>query len=684
MRTKRLIRAIVGALALATVLPVLPLNSASAAYGELDTTYGGNGTGYNYLAITDSNIAFPIEDSNVMASTLDGQGRLVVAGYTSYDDGDRQAFAVARFNANGTLDTTFGANQSGFVSLRRSQLEQFNTVKLQSDGKIVLGGRTRINSYDAWVLARLLTDGSLDTSFGSAGTGYQTTVFAIRSEVTSIAVTASDEIIAGGYSIIDPNVSSISHPTIAKYSRNGLLDNSFGTYGNGFETYTVDNDSAGIHALGLKPSGEIVAVGYGQGVSFRHLFITSWSSNGTLNLNFGGHGTGYDTTTISSSTTSYKALGFQSDGKIIAGGSRDSGQLSLLARYASDGTLDQSFGTSNNGFIATQVQDESEISSIVIDSNDSIFYGGYSRLGTNPFHFLVGKRESNGLPDTSFGANQGYFLDSRSDSDLVSSIQINSSGEILIAGGSRFLNGDDGNFAVGRLRASISAPVVALTPPVPDPIQQSVIETVTVTGETITSIVLTGKFPEPIVNIVVNQAPIAPTEWQQTPVSVTIPEVEPGNYTVQIFNGAVPLLPEQKVSVVKVVPPAPAPTPQVTTEPTPPIKVETPEPVVTPVASDSFKVYFAMASARLDKKSKDSITAWFNEAGVNAKMLNITGYAQATPKGAALDPALSSRRARAVKNFFIELGYSGKFRTSGAGRTTLNNPESRYVEVVTP
>jgi hypothetical protein len=67
-----------------------------------------------------------------------------------------------------------------------------------------------------------------------------------------------------------------------------------------------------------------------------------------------------------------------------------------------------------------------------------------------------------------------------------------------------------------------------------------------------------------------------------------------------------------------------------------------------------------------------------------AKMLSITGYTQATSKGAALDPALSARRARAVKNFFIELGYPGKFRTSGAGRMTLNNPESRYVEVVTP
>lgn len=131
--------------------------------------------------------------------------------------------------------------------------------------------------------------------------------------------------------------------------------------------------------------------------------------------------------------------------------------------------------------------------------------------------------------------------------------------------------------------------------------------------------------------------------------------------------------------------PAPAvPTPEVTITPSPAIKEEFPLPATAPVALPSLKIYFAMASDKLEEKSQAAIRIWFKEASVNAKKLNITGYAQATPKGASLDPALSARRARAVKNFFIKLGYTGKFQTSGAGRTTLNQAQSRYVEVLVP
>jgi outer membrane protein OmpA-like peptidoglycan-associated protein len=121
-----------------------------------------------------------------------------------------------------------------------------------------------------------------------------------------------------------------------------------------------------------------------------------------------------------------------------------------------------------------------------------------------------------------------------------------------------------------------------------------------------------------------------------------------------------------------------------TIAPTSPTKVETSAAVDGPTQVKAFKVFFAMASAELEESSKEAINTWFEEFGSKAQILKITGYAQATPKGASLDPALSARRARAVKNFFIELGYTGKFRTSGAGRTTLNKAESRYVEVVTP
>lgn len=267
-----------------------------------------------------------------------------------------------------------------------------------------------------------------------------------------------------------------------------------------------------------------------------------------------------------------------------------------------------------------------------------------------------------------------------SDMDNAYSLNLNSSNEIIFSGTTLGLNN---NFKVLTIARLSSSPRASSTTTgiqnIPDPSQQSVIETVTVTGESTTSIVLVGKFPEPIVNIVLNHVPISPSGWKQTPTSVTIPDAEPGNYVIQIFNGAVPLLPEQQIRIIKATIPTNSPAPQVTGAPTSQVTVETSVAITKPTEIKAFKVYFAMGSAKLNKSSKEAIRNWFEDFGDEAQMLNVTGFAQATPKGASLDPALSARRARAVANYLKSLGFKGDIRVTGAGRTSLNSPESRYV-----
>jgi hypothetical protein len=112
MAIKKITRAILVALTIAAMPPALLITSesASAAYGEIDTTYGGNGTGYNYISADVPGMASPLRGDRLEHSALDSQERLVVVGRTIFDGSDQSAFTIARFNSNGALDLTFGSN----------------------------------------------------------------------------------------------------------------------------------------------------------------------------------------------------------------------------------------------------------------------------------------------------------------------------------------------------------------------------------------------------------------------------------------------------------------------------------------------------------------------------------------------------------------------------------------------
>lgn len=676
------------ALFLLTLLSILNPASASAAYGEIDTTYGGNGTGYNFLDITDSSINFPIPKSRITSSAIDSLNRLVVAGYTIYDSGDGEAFALARFNSDGTLDSTFGPNSQGFVSVHISDLDRFNSVAVQSDNKIVAAGITQVSGMDTWVLARFNVDGSLDTSFGGNGTGFQTSSAGLQSGATSIAVLSSNEIIAAGTTFIDPGRGNEPElPTLAKYSQNGLLDGSFGSYGTGFETITVGAQTTRIKALTIDSSGRIIMVGGINDNSFMHLFIARFSSSGQIDNTFGGHGNGFDSSTVASSMTYFNAVVVQPDGKILAAGNKDSSQIGLIARYSTSGVLDPSFGSSQNGFVDFAIHGENEINALALDSDGSIITGGTTRLGGGNVYFVVSKHSQSGILENSFGNQNGHFLENLSSSDVINSIKITSSREIVFAGYSRSPNPNKESFVVGRLQAPPAPPVQAPSNNVPDPIQQSVIlsiDSITPTSEGPAAIVIEGNFPEPIVNIVINNEPIVPARWEQSPTEVVITRVDPGPQVVQIYNGAVPLLPEQKI-VIPAIAPVSLPALEL-----PPLPLPEPESVSVGIPLDTAKampaaplnIYFTMASSTLGDVSKKRIASWFAANGSALKSLQITGFAQPTPKGAALDPALSQRRANSVKNYLKELGFQGSITARGAGRTNANVATSRYVEVI--
>src|SRR5262249_2754285 len=125
--------------------------------GSLDMTFGSSGK-----VIT----AFGSSNEGVNALVLQPDGKIVAAGFAN--GGSDDDFALARFNADGSLDPTFGA--AGKVTTLFGSSDDFiSALVLQPDGKIVAAGFTNNGTNDDFALARYNTDGSLDSTFGTGG-----------------------------------------------------------------------------------------------------------------------------------------------------------------------------------------------------------------------------------------------------------------------------------------------------------------------------------------------------------------------------------------------------------------------------------------------------------------------------------------------------------------------------------
>jgi uncharacterized delta-60 repeat protein len=212
-------------------------NAALARYnpdGSLDPTFGSGG-----IVINDFGQGL---ESYAIEVIIQPDGRIIIAGESSY------AFLVARYNSNGTLDSTFG-NGDGFALVSSSNnWDHGRDAVLQADGKIILVGSAQLNSpYESFAVARFNSDGSLDKSFGDGGT-----VLMVDQGDLEAAVLQSDgKLIALGTSGVDF--------TLLRLNTDGSLDSTFGSGGTVVTTF--GGSAADGSDIILQTDGKIVAGG---------------------------------------------------------------------------------------------------------------------------------------------------------------------------------------------------------------------------------------------------------------------------------------------------------------------------------------------------------------------------------------------------------------------------------------
>ena len=322
-------------LLLASAATALLLASAVAlAYpGDLDLSFSGDGK-----VVTDFAPPEDPRDDEALDVVIQPDGKIISAGYaqTMTDT----AFALARYNEDGTLDASFGTEGKVTSDVAANWRDRVVALGLQSDGKIIAAGESYNPSQNTttYVLARYNTNGSLDGTF--AGDGFAEMAFGCCSaELNAVAIQTDDKIVVGGRSYAGEFL-------VARYDKDGTLDTTFDQDGvvRTDLTPNVDDWQTSVFSLALQADGKIVAAGPTNPGSYTDFGLARYNTDGSLDNSFDGDGKLISY--ITSKDDAALAVVIQDDGKVIAGGRAGSYSTGGLARYNPDGSFDTSFGTS--------------------------------------------------------------------------------------------------------------------------------------------------------------------------------------------------------------------------------------------------------------------------------------------------------------------------------------------------
>lgn len=410
------------------------LSRVQAAAGDLDLGFGSGGKVLTSFGAGSSfNWAFDV--------AVQADGKIVASGAAANDN-----LAIARYNPDGTLDSTFGVDGQVTTSLAPSS-GRVAALAIQSDGKIVAGGvtaTTGIPMASHFMIARYNPDGSLDTTFGSGG--ITITAFSNNDDLLDLAIQSDGRIIAVGWTTKTSNQSN--NVAVLRYNANGTLDNSFGVLGlaeiDAFARMDIAN------GVVIQTNGRILVGGVTQTSSnFESLdfLLLRLNTNGSLDTSFGMGGK--VTTDFSGKGDAAEGIALQPDGRIVLGGHSNNGLFFsfALARYNGNGSPDTTFGSGGKTFAYFYPITPCYATDIALLPNGKIVTSGYNYSSAN-LDFMLARFDSTGHLDGGFGSGGKAFTDFSGGTDQSPAIAVYGNDQIVAAGLSYL--GSDSYFALAR------------------------------------------------------------------------------------------------------------------------------------------------------------------------------------------------------------------------------------------
>ena len=398
---------------LGTVL--IPAPPASAAAGDLDPTFGGDG-----IVLTDMGTGLDVG----LGLAIQDDDKSVVVGVVGADRKDVR-FGVARYGLGGSLDATFGGGDGMVVTNFTPGDDEATAVAIQADGKIVVAGLAgpRI------AIARYTTSGGLDPTFG--GDGKVTTDLTPKVDYAwAVAIQeADDKIVVGGFA-----AGAGGRFAVARYDPDGTLDATFGG-GDGWVATNFTPTYDYIDDITIQADGKIVAAGVANYYSRTGgAALARYEADGTLDAGFSGDGKilanvgpGFDGT--------YAVALQPADQKIVAAG--ETGKRFVVLRYDTAGMPDATFN--GDGKAITNFTPGSDYADeVLVEGDGDIVAAGATDYFGRDGRFALVRYGTNGALDPSFSGDGRAMTNISRRTDRATGLGVQSDGKLVVAGYARY------------------------------------------------------------------------------------------------------------------------------------------------------------------------------------------------------------------------------------------------------
>ncbi len=247
--------------------------------GTLDTAFGDKG-------IIRTNIA-----GELNAIAIDADSNIVVAGVNTITTSNTHII-VMRFDSKGNLDNNFGTR--GVVLTQVGAPSRANAMVIQKDNKIVVAGTVNSGNRTDMIIVRYNANGTLDPSFGLNNSGMRTFNIENKNSVAYDVVIQQNGAILVAGSSISPNNSNLF--TIIRLQHNGSPDTSFGTNGIVAISPTppgFPNHHAYARSVALDENDKIIVMGYIMEGNYNYFALVRLNHDGTKDTTFGTQGNQY-------------------------------------------------------------------------------------------------------------------------------------------------------------------------------------------------------------------------------------------------------------------------------------------------------------------------------------------------------------------------------------------------------
>jgi uncharacterized delta-60 repeat protein len=377
-------------------------------------------TAFGGDGIVTTSASTSIEEARAVA--IDATGRVLIAGTAGQATPTDSGAIVIRYEADGDLDPTFGGGDGIALVDVVNRADGFVGLHVRADGRIVAAGA---HGNDGSEVVRFLADGTLDATFGTGGTADPALDFG-SPEALAVAGDGSIHVAATHFDFAGDR----GELAASRMSELGVLDTGYGSGGRA--TLATGASSEVATDVVVNPDGTIVTAGFGASLQVRRAILSKHLAGGALDPTFGAGGRtrlAELATTRGMARTTAGALVVAGDAPIAVG------LRYTVARYDATGALDPAFATA--GVFTDRVAlptGNASPRALALDASERIIVVGNAGPGFSSFDAGAIRLLPDGTLDPSFGGDGRVTFDLGTSFDELSAVDVAPDGTIVAIG----------------------------------------------------------------------------------------------------------------------------------------------------------------------------------------------------------------------------------------------------------